>query len=499
MPGRFSIPLQTVVKHSASYRTSMAFLLSAVVLLFVADLEISTIDPWGELGRMGLGLITPRYGDLPGLMDALVKTAAFAFSGVALAMVTGFFLALVYHHRVVRWGCSFLRSIHELFWALLFLQFLGLNTLTGVLAIAVPYAGTFAKVYSEILDEADPAPSQALPAGSGRVSILLFAQLPGVWRHLINYTSYRLECGLRSSAVLGFVGLPTLGYYLESYFSQGGYREAAALILVFYLLIATLPLWAKPVMMPFYLSASVFVLWEPLDAQWVNVARFFTQDIVPAPLRGGPVSLGAWLEPLTFDQALPGLWNTLVLSQIALVFTGLLALVFFPLVSRQFLGRYGRMAGHTFLVVLRSTPEYVLVYVFLQLWGPSMLPAIAALALHNGAIIGHLTGRHADAVAISLDAPKGLNRYGYEILPRVYNQFLAFLFYRWEMIIRETAILGILGIRTLGFFVDDALAELRLDRAVILVLFTSLVVIGVDTISRTLRARLRLSRLPGDT
>ena len=31
--------------------------------------------------------------------------------------------------------------------------------------------------------------------------------------------------------------------------------------------------------------------------------------------------------------------------------------------------------------LLRSTPEFVLAYLFLQLWGPSMLPAIVALAL----------------------------------------------------------------------------------------------------------------------
>jgi phosphonate transport system permease protein len=56
------------------------------------------------------------------------------------------------------------------------------------------------------------------------------------------------------------------------------------------------------------------------------------------------------------------------------------------------------------MVVLRSTPEYVLAYVFLQLRGPSMLPAIAALALHNGGIIGTLTGRHAGTFAIDVYA-----------------------------------------------------------------------------------------------
>jgi phosphonate transport system permease protein len=176
-----------------------------------------------------------------------------------------------------------------------------------------------------------------------------------------------------------------------------------------------------------------------------------------------------------------------------MVATGLIALVTFPLVSRQFFKRPGRFLGNLVMVVLRSTPEYVLCYVFLQLWGPSMLPAIAALSLHNGGIIGTLTGRHADSFRLSSGAPaRRLDRYGYEVLPRVYGQFLAFLFYRWEIIMRETAILGILGVRTLGFYVDSAIAEVRFDRVVVLILVTALLNVGVDTLSRWARSRLRL-------
>ena len=60
------------------------------------------------------------------------------------------------------------------------------------------------------------------------------------------------------------------------------------------------------------------------------------------------------------------------------------------MVSPLLLGRPVRGIGHVVLVVLRSTPEYILAFILLQLWGPSMLPAIVALSLHNGAIIGHL-------------------------------------------------------------------------------------------------------------
>jgi len=378
---------------------------------------------------------------------------------------------------------------------------LGLTPLTGVLAIALPYAGICAKVYAETLEEAETPALLVVPAGSSLISIFFYTKLPEVWVHIVNYTSYRFECGLRSSAVLGFVGLPTLGYYLESAFKEGNYSEVSALLIVFYILIASLRYWLHRRLIWLYLIIAPFLLGGGMNIKLENVTRFLTVDIVPAPLRNSDVldvsvwvEFLSWAEHLLMDQALPGIVATLVLTQIALVGTAFLSLAFFPLISEKFLGKYGRMVGHLFLVIIRSTPEFILAYIFLQLWGPSMLPAIIALSLHNGAIIGHLVGRYSNEIILRPDHPKGLNLYGFEIVPRLYGQFLAFLFYRWEVIMRETAILGILGIATLGFYVDSALADIRLDRAVFLIAITGLLNVMIDSLSRHIRGRLRLSR-----
>jgi phosphonate transport system permease protein len=450
--------------------------------------------------RLLRAVFTPDFLAVETIGTAILQTIAFALVGVALAAVGGFLLAQFFHIAMVRWACAVARAIHELFWALIFLQVLGLSPLTGVLAIAIPYAGICAKVYAETLEEAPPAALKVLPSGVPTISTFFYVRLPDAWVHIKNYTFYRFECGLRSSAVLGFVGLPTLGYYLETAFSEGNYSEATALLMIFYVMIGTLRVWVKPKLLWLYLAAAPFLLGGSSDVRLDNIRRFLTEDIVPAPLRGADLGntqtwydFADWLGMMLSDQALPGMVATVLLTQIALVSTAFLALVFFPLVSEKFFGRVGRTLGHLFLVVARSTPEFILVYIFLQLWGPSMLPAIVALALHNGAIIGHLLGRYSDEIRLRADSASGVNRYAFEILPRMYGQFLAFLFYRWEIIMRETAIVGVLGIATLGFYIDSAIADIRLDRAMMLILVTALLNLGIDSLSRRIRARLRLS------
>ncbi|GAA3971887.1 ABC transporter permease [Allohahella marinimesophila] len=486
---------------SATVRVSLIFLGVAFVSLLLGDIEITTSDPWGEMLRFAGGFLTPSLDSIDTLATALLRTVGFAFVGVALGSIAGYLLMLFFDKALVRAFCAFIRAIHELFWALIFLQFFGLHPLTGVLAIAIPYAGVFAKVYAEINDETDPLPGLVLPPIRSRFIQALFLKLPQAFAHVKSYTAYRLECGFRSSAILGFVGLPTLGFYLESAFVQGHYSEVAAMLMIFYLIIATMRWWLRPRLLPLYVLASPFFLGEGLPIVWSNVGRFFTEDIVPAPLKNGvswssPSELWEWFSPIAQEQIVPGLWNTVILTQIALVATAILTLIAFVLVSKHFGGAKRRSVGHLFLVVGRSTPEYILAYMLLQLWGPSMLPAVVALALHNGCIIGHLIGRQSNELVLRPGTGTGTDLYFFELLPRLYRPFLAFLFYRWEIIMRETAILGVLGIYTLGFYIDSAIENIRFDVALLLILVTAMLNIAIDMLSRKLRAGLRLTTMP---
>ncbi len=489
-----------------SYRSiSLLLLIAALLGLAVADLRVTALDPWLELQHLLAGLL---HTDVLAVeARGLVLTVAFAVLGVGIGASAGLALALVFpHFAPVRVLCAFLRSVHEMFWALLLINVTGLSPTTGILAIALPYSGIFAKVFAEMIEEADLAAVRVLPKATSTVSAFAFARLPELAEQFKNYTLYRLECGLRSTLVLGFIGLPTIGFQLESYFRQGHYAQASGLLLSFYVLVGTRRLWARAATLPLLIGGSIAALVFLADTVGggsiaANLLRFLG-DIVPRPLRGDLFALatwmgfGQWLWPILIHQILPGLVQTLVLAQIAMVGMALLALVFFPVICERFCGRLGKALGRVVLVVVRSTPEYMLAYVLLQLLGPSMLPAVIALAFHNGAIVGYLMGRHADVLEYRTDAPRGAELYLFETVPRLYGQFLAYVLYRWEIILRESAIFGILGVATLGFYVDAAISELKLDVAAVLILAFAALSMLVDVFSRRLRKGLRIDTMP---
>ena len=143
---------------------------------------------------------------------------------------------------------SLLRSVHELLWAVLLLAALGLTPLAAVVALSVPYAGTLAKVFAEMIDEAPRDAAGALAeAGASPVQAFLAGQLPGAMPDMMAYALYRFECALRSAAVLGFFGFPTLGYHIAASFENLYYGEVWTYLYMLLLLVLVVDWWSGAV------------------------------------------------------------------------------------------------------------------------------------------------------------------------------------------------------------------------------------------------------------
>lgn len=189
---------------------------------------------------------------LVAVLDAARRTVVFATAAMSLALVLGIVLGFFSSSawwsgahvggsapaRILSrtvWPALWLaaralivgmRSVHELLWAVLFLAAFGLNTAGAVAAIAIPYGGTLAKIFGEMVEEAPRDAGLALRGlGATPLAEFCFGLVPRALPDLIAYALYRYECAIRSSAVLGFFGFPTLGYGIAQSFENLHYGE----------------------------------------------------------------------------------------------------------------------------------------------------------------------------------------------------------------------------------------------------------------------------------
>ncbi|CUH65466.1 Phosphate-import permease protein PhnE [Thalassovita gelatinovora] len=133
---------------------------------------------------------------------------------------------------------SFLRTVPDLVWALLFVASIGLGAVAGTMTIVVDTIGFCGRFFAEAMEDAEKEPQEALSAiGAGRGSILVGAILPDIMPSLVNSSLFALEKAVRSSVVLGLVGAGGIGQELKVAFDLFQYRNASMIILTIFVIV----------------------------------------------------------------------------------------------------------------------------------------------------------------------------------------------------------------------------------------------------------------------
>jgi len=130
-------------------------------------------------------------------------------------------------------GLNLLRSIPELFWALIFILAVGLGPFAGVLALGFHTGGVLGKLFSEVIEDVNPPPIEALQAtGAATVAVLAYGIFPLALPQLISYTLYRWEVNIRAAAIIGVVGAGGIGREIYLAVSLFHYHRLLTLLLM---------------------------------------------------------------------------------------------------------------------------------------------------------------------------------------------------------------------------------------------------------------------------
>ncbi len=260
--------------------------------------------------------------------------------------------------------------------------------------------------------------------------------------------------------------------------------------------------------------------WADLFSQRraTNLARFMV-EVRPLPLQGVDWDWGIawnWSSELFADRGADAARTTLGISLLAILLAGAASIGLSLPAARNFaspepfmpLGRppslwvrlawrLGCNATRFVLMLLRAIPEYLAAFLLLAILGPTPWTAIIALTIHNAGILGRLGAESIEN--ISVEAPRSLRSLGagrmriagWVFFPELLPRLLLYFFYRWETCVRESTVLGLLGIVSLGFWIDDARTRGQMDVLVYFVLLGVLMVIIGDLVSSLARELLR--------
>jgi phosphonate transport system permease protein len=482
------------------------------------------------------------------LARPLAETASIALLGLGLALALGAPLAVAATspsvfaacgaapgpgrralHAAARGTLAVMRSVPEIVWALLFVRALGLGPPAGVLAIGIAYGGIVGKVFADLFDGVPRGAAEALGAAGARpLAAFAFGILPAARPLLVSYTLYRFDCALRASAVLGLVGAGGIGQGVELSLKMLRYDEVASYVLALFAVVALVDVASERVRRRVQRAASLLPPSRRALARATAVAAGFAAvaalaasflELAPWALVGAKARAGmaafaraAWppdLDPAVLRAALPAALETLAVSVLgtALAAAGGLALAYAAAAPLDRLAgerrSRARDAPRRALALLaraamnlgRTLPELVWALALVLAVGLGPFAGALALGVHTAGVLGRLYFEALEEVpAAPLEALRGAgaSRFGaalHGVLPQVFPQLVAYTLYRWEVNIRASAVLGVVGAGGLGRDLKLALSWFDYPRAFTLVLVILALVSAVDVASAAIRER----------
>ena len=178
---------------------------------------------------------------------SILETLSMAFMGTLIggcvAMLLAFLAAVnTMPFRgvriLVRVLLSFQRVIPSLFIILIFVAAVGLGPFAGMLTLVLSTVGTFGQLFTEIIENSDPAPADAIyAAGATRWQVIRYAILPQILPSFTANLFYAYDINIRTAIGLGIFGGGGIGFQLFQAMRLLHYRDALALICLTILLI----------------------------------------------------------------------------------------------------------------------------------------------------------------------------------------------------------------------------------------------------------------------
>lgn len=243
----------------------------------------------------------------------------------------------------------------------------------------------------------------------------------------------------------------------------------------------------------FYLLAVIAVVWS------LRTIEIIPEFLYDAPQQTADLFARMWpidwsWYPKVVHPALIETLHTATLGTIlAVAMASLVALLVARNITRSvILNAIGRFI----LVGTRSVHTMVWALFFVAVFGPGAMAGTLAIAVHSIGFTGKfLSEAIEEARAGPIEALKAAGAPPLAILlkgywPQVKPAFLAISAFRWDINVRESAVLGLVGGGGLGMALDTALSNLYWDQAGLVLLVIFAVVIVTEVVTSWIRGRM---------
>ena len=488
----------------------------------------------------------PPLGETLGL---IFETLAIVFLATALSVALSVPVALAAARPTARNRTSqgvaralivLARAIPDLVLAIIFLRMFGLGATAGILAMGIHSVGMVAKLYADAIEELDDGPRESMAsAGAGRRQQIVSAIPQVLLPQLIATALHRFDINLRTSVLLGYVGVGGIGLAIAEALRTLNYQRGMALALIVLALCIVIELISGGIRAALMRSADGGITggtWVDrvlnkervtgvndvtLTPPWglARIQRFATVgllivftflslwqvDVSWSALWQGllnlPETLALFFPPSAGGSMAALLGQLLITVQIALAATLIGAVLAIPigvLAARNVVANpYVHGFFRTVIVVVRGIPELILAIIFVVISGLGGVAGTLALAVGAVGLLSKLVADSLEETDVDVqEAQRTAGATPVQVffsstLRQAAPAFVAHTMYLLDTNIRSATLLGVVGAGGIGFLLLNASRVNQFDVVTMILILMVAVVLIVEGLSMWLRRVVR--------
>ena len=389
--------------------------------------------------------------------------------------------------------------------------------------------------------------------GAPFASVLAFGVLPQVFSRFIGFATYQLDSNLRNSTMVGIVGAGGIGGTLFAAFQRFDYDFVCAILLSIIALIMIGRGAGRPRVRAIFIdNATLGDLFRARRACAARAARWTTTDgrrrrrcrrrrarrarsggasrraqrltrfavylvivaaivasartveVIPEFLYDAPEQVVDLLHADVADRLARTTrractrrsWRRSTSRRSARCWRCVLALPVGVLAAHNLVPFTPlNLFAKLILVSSRSVNSLVWALLFVGIFGPGALAGTLAIAFRSIGFVGKLFGEALEEAqpgpieALTAAGAPWISRMTYGYWPQVKPAFWSIALFRWDINVRESAVLGLVGAGGIGMALDSALNLFQWDRVAVILIAIFAVVVIAEVVVTQVRKR----------
>jgi phosphonate transport system permease protein len=194
--------------------------------------------------------------------------------------------------------------------------------------------------------------------------------------------------------------------------------------------------------------------------------------------------------------SLRDMWDSIAIAWLGTLLAACVAVPFGFLAAENLVPRWFSFLMRQVFNVLRSIPELLIIIAVIPVLGLTKSAGVLAIAIGSIGTLSKLCSEVLEAIdkgpieAVDAVGASQLQRLRWAVVPQAIPEITAFILYRFEINIRVSAILGVIGIPCIGNRLTQSLRFKEWGQAGLALIVVVVATIAIDTISGAIRRRI---------